>query len=83
MLISVRTDKNKNTCKLDRTWLNDERKDVFVGFEQFTNSLIVSNKLINRDLLKNYLKNFLNIKEPFTTYRKYIVNNWLNEIIIN
>ena len=68
------------TCNLDRIWLNDERKLVYEEFEQMLTSLKINKQIINNTVLKKLLTIFLNEKQTYLTFRKYIVKYYLKQI---
>ena len=76
------------TCKLDRNYLNDERRKILDTFKNEIQSELVNskNEVEQRHAITVLVRRFIQVSKDlsneYIAFRKYsISNNWLNEII--
>ena len=75
------------TCKIDRKYLNGERKEIFDDFrkklraELQTNLNIEEQRTAIRTIINLFKAEALNPKTPFLAFRKYFMDHWLKEAI--
>ena len=74
--------------KIDRTWLKEQRKEIYFEFEQKIISRQAEYKLGKTDALiklKGFIEDFIDESEnevkEYLSFRKYIVKNWLTNLI--
>jgi uncharacterized protein (TIGR02646 family) len=73
-------------CKIDRKWLNDERKRILdellheIAFAAGFESPLERNASL-RTTIASFLRNAQNPKSTFTAFRKFVISNWLREEI--
>ncbi len=74
--------------KVDRAWLNEQRELIYKEFEEKVSSRKLEYKSGDPDaliklegLIEDFIKDGDNEIKEFLSFRKYIVNNWLRELI--
>lgn len=81
---NILMEKTIEICKLDRNNLNDKRKEVFDDLKMNINSMKRFSK--DRDLKNHVKETFItpitkNKELSFIAFRKYIVRNWLADLL--
>lgn len=84
----IRFEYTIETCKIDRVYLNDERRKILEDFKNDIRSELVDDNSIEEQkasiasLTRKFLKDAMNPNNPFLGFRRYaITKKWLNEII--
>ena len=75
------------TCKIDRTYLNDERSEILDDFKKKLRAEIQDNLSPEQQIavIGRFLRHFKidaeNPEKPFLAFRKYVLEHWLREEI--
>lgn len=77
-----------NTCKLNREYLNDERRKILDAFKNEIRSELVNSKdeveqhIVIDALVRRFILASKDLSNEYVAFRNYsIMNNWLNEIV--
>ncbi len=77
-----------NKCKLDRKWLDDERKHLLEVFERHIRSALIESKSINEQkkeissIVIQFVSDSKDLKLQFLGFRRFAISiGWLSEIV--
>lgn len=89
----IKSDDNRfaytiNKCKLDRKWLNDERKHLLDVFERHIRSALVESKspdeqkIVISSIVIQFVRDSKDLKLQFLGFRRFAISiGWLSEIV--
>lgn len=75
-------------CKIDRKYLNDERRKILDIFQRDIKSAIVDNEeIIDQEseiavIIRKFIRDSKDDELEFLSFRSYTISNWLNDLII-
>lgn len=76
------------TCKIDRIYLNDERRKLLNIFKRDIRSALIENEsVIDQQIeisatIRKFIRDSKDLELPFLAFRRYAISSeWLNEII--
>lgn len=77
-----------DTCKIDRDFLNDDRRKILDVFERDIESALIENQTIEhqkneiRIIIRKFIRDTKDLSHQYLAFRDYAVSNkWLNEIV--
>lgn len=77
-----------DVCQLDRTWLNEQREELYNEFEQKIFSRKEEERAGDKEAaikLKGFIEDFINenkeMAKEYISFRKFILKTWLRELI--
>lgn len=86
--VDVRFAYTIDKCKIDRNYLNDERRKLLDNFQRDVKSAIIDNESVEEQkteisgILRKFIRDSKDIDLQFLAFRNYAIsNNWLNDII--